>query len=85
MKSKGAKDITELTDEEILKNVKLTKSVLISFSVIFVLLLAICFYITVTKGFGVFSVLPLTFFPILVTNIIIHRKMADEAKKRNLV
>ncbi|MPS72056.1 MAG: hypothetical protein E2590_02800 [Chryseobacterium sp.] len=63
MKSKGIKDITELTDEEILKNVKLTKSVLISFSVISVLLLAICLYITVTKGFGVFSVLPLTFFP----------------------
>ncbi len=85
MKSKGIKDPSELTDEEILKNVKLTKSVLISFSAIFVLLLATCLYITFTKGFGVFSVLPLTFFPILVTNIITHRKMNDEAKKRNLI
>lgn len=84
MKAKGIKDPTELTDDEILKNVKLTKSVLISFSVIFVLLLATCLYITVTKGFSVFSVLPLIFFPILVTNIITHRKMTDEAKKRNL-
>jgi hypothetical protein len=85
MKSKGIKDLSELTDEKILKNMKLTKSVLISFSVIFILLLVTCLYITVTKGFGVFSVLPLTFFPILVTNIITHRKMSDEAKKRNLI
>ena len=85
MKSKGIKPASELTDEELLKNVKLTKSVLLSFSVIFVLLLETCLYITVTKGFGVFSILPLTFFPILITNIITHRKMADEAKKRNLI
>lgn len=85
MKSKGIKETSELTDEEVLKNVKLTKTILISFSIIFVLLLVTCLYITVTKGFGVFSVLPLTFFPILVTNIITHRKMADEAKKRNLM
>ena len=51
MKSKGIKPASELTDEELLKNVKLTKSVLLSFSVIFVLLLATCLYITVTKGF----------------------------------
>lgn len=85
MNSKGSKDLSELSDEEVLKNVKLTKSVLISFSVIFILLLCVCLFLTVTKGFSVFSVLPLTFFPILVTNIITHRKMSDEAKKRNLV
>ncbi|WP_313267004.1 hypothetical protein [Epilithonimonas vandammei] len=63
----------------------MTKTVLIAFSVIFILLLVSCLYITITKGFGVFSVLPLTFFPILITNIITHRKMADEARKRNLI
>ncbi|TDX83033.1 hypothetical protein [Epilithonimonas xixisoli] len=79
------KNPSEFTDEQLLRTVKLAKGTLISFSVIFVLMLCTCLYITVTKGFGVFTILPLTFFPILITNIITYRKTQDEAKKRNLI
>ncbi|MBN9336419.1 MAG: hypothetical protein J0I88_01015 [Chryseobacterium sp.] len=82
---KRSENLSELSNEQVLKNLKIARTVLISFSVIFFIMIITCAYISITQGFGVFTFLPLAFLPVLIANIMSHGKVKEEAKSRNLI
>ncbi|RKE79670.1 hypothetical protein [Epilithonimonas arachidiradicis] len=82
---KQSQNLTELSNEELQRSFKQARMVLKIFFSIFILLLVTCLYITVTKGFGVFTILPLTFIPLIIANIFSYGKVKEEMKNRNLL
>ncbi|SHJ98616.1 hypothetical protein [Epilithonimonas mollis] len=81
---KKTDNLSELTNDELLKKLKTAKTVYILFFIIFVLLLIACLYLTAIKGFSVFTILPLSFIPLLIANIMSYGKVKEEARSRNL-
>lgn len=82
---KKSDNLSELTNDEVMKKLKVAKTVYVSFFIIFILLLIACLYLTVSKGFSVFTILPLTFIPLIIANIMSYGKVKEEAKSRNLM
>jgi hypothetical protein len=83
MKSK--ENLSQMSNEVLIKNYKSAKGIYIAFAAIFVLLLISCLYLTVAKGFSVFTVLPFTFIPILIANVMSFGKVKEEMKARKLI
>lgn len=81
---KQSQNLSELSNEELMKALNQAKTMYIAFLVIFFLLLVTCLYITATKGFGVFTVIPIAFIPLVIANIFSFGKVKEEAKSRNL-
>lgn len=76
--------LAHLSDEVLTKSYKTAKGILIGFIVVFILLIIAAVFITIKKGFGVFSVLPIIFVSILMSNISNFNKLRAEMKSRNL-
>lgn len=76
--------LAHLSDEVLTKSYKTAKGILIGFVVVFILLIVAAVFITIKKGFGVFSVLPIIFVSILMSNISNFNKLKKEMKSRNL-
>ena len=81
---KNTDKLSDLTNDELLRKLKSAKAIYITFFSIFIVLMVACLYITATKGFGVFTILPFTFIPLLIANIMSYGKVKEEAKARNL-
>ncbi len=82
---KKSENLSQMSNEELEKSYKVAKGAYIGFVVIFALLVLVALYITVKKGFGVFTMLPLAFIPILIGNIFNYGKIKEEMKNRNLI
>ena len=74
-----------LSDEVLTKSYNTAKGILIGFIVVFVLLFATAIFITIKKGFGVFTILPIVFMSVLMSNITNFNKLKEEMKNRNLI
>jgi len=81
---KQSQNLTELSNKALQKSFKQARMYLKIFFSIFILLLVVCLYITVTSGFGVFTILPLSFIPLVIANIFSYGKVKEEMKNRNL-
>ena len=74
-----------MNDEQLIKSYNTAKGIFIGFIVVFILLIAAAVFITLKKGFGVFSVLPIVFITILIANMTNFNKLKAEMKSRNLL
>ncbi len=79
------KTITELTNEELIKNEKTMKQMTI-FMLIAIVLMLICGIIITfqKKSFNVFIILPVCFLPIYLNNFRMLKTYREEKTKRNL-
>lgn len=77
--------LAHLSDEVLTKSYNTAKGILIGFIVVFVLLFATAIFITIKKGFGVFTILPIVFMSVLMSNITNFTKLKEEMKSRNLL
>ena len=82
---KKSENLSQMSNEELEKSYKVAKGAYIGFVVIFALLVLVALYITVKKGFGVFTILPIVFISILMSNITNFNKLKAEMESRNLI
>lgn len=82
---KDSESLSHLNDEQLIKSYNTAKGIFIGFIVVFILLIAAAVFITLKKGFGVFSVLPIVFITILIANMTNFNKLKTEMKSRNLL
>lgn len=82
---KNSENLSHLSNEELVKSYKTAKGIYIGFIVVFILLIATAIFITIKKSFGVFTMMPLVFIPILIANIFNYGKIKEEMKNRNLL
>jgi hypothetical protein len=76
-------DLSALSTEELTKRAKTTKAVTISLAVIILIQFAVGTYLTIQKGFGIFTIIPITFLPMLIINFGNIKKMKEEIAKRS--
>ncbi len=70
-------DLTKLTSEALQIEAKKRNTAFTSFIIIFVLLIGVSIFLTIKNGFGVFTILPITFIALVVA----MKKGVDEIKK----
>ncbi len=75
---------TELTNEELLQEVKRMKSTKLYDPVIFGILIGIAIYSTVKNDLGLLTFLPLVYLPIAAKNKLKIKELEKELKERNL-
>ena len=78
------KELTELSDQELLEKRKKSKSTKIINAVIFGFMIGIAVYSTVKNGFGLFTFFPLLFAPMAINNDKNNKALETELKFRNL-
>ena len=78
------KDLSELTDQELLLEAKKIKSTTITNAVLIGVMIGIAAYSTVKNGFGFFTLFPLFFVLILFRNGTHKKAVEDQMKARNL-
>lgn len=76
-------DLSTLTVEELEKRAKTTKAASIMLAVIMAIQFGIGIFLTVSKGFNVFTFIPLAFLPILIINFRNIKKIKEEIARRN--
>ncbi|WP_379969366.1 hypothetical protein [Epilithonimonas sp. UC225_85] len=82
---KKSDNLSQLSNEELLKTLKNAKTQFICFMIFFVLLVIGCNYFTVTKGFGFYTMIPVIFIPIIIGNIFSYGKIKQEVTIRELL
>ena len=82
---KDSESLSHLSDEQLIKSYNTAKGIFIGFIVVFILLIGTAVFITLKKGFGVFSVLPIVFITILIANMTNFNTLKAEMKSRNLL
>ncbi|NMH27866.1 FUSC family protein [Flavobacterium silvaticum] len=78
------KDLVRLTDEEVLQELKKSKSTAIFDAVLIGLLIGIGLYSTIKNGFGLLTFLPLIYVPIAGRNKVKSNELKRLATERNL-
>ena len=78
------KNTAELTDEELLQEVKRMKATKLYDPVIFGVLIGIAIYSTVKNGLGLLTFLPMVYLPIAAKNKLKIKELAKLLKERNL-
>ncbi|MBF6640905.1 hypothetical protein IVB69_05395 [Flavobacterium sp. J49] len=76
-------DLSTLTTEELEKRAKNTKTASVMLAVIIAIQFGIGLFLTVSKGFNVFTFIPLAFLPMLIVNFTNIKKIKEEIAKRN--
>lgn len=79
---KNQPDLSELTNEELNKRAKTAKVVTGMLSGIVLIQFAAGIYLTVQKGFNVFTIIPVAFLPLLAVNYYNVKKINDEVARR---
>lgn len=70
--------ISEMSTEQLKKNYKAMKLATGILSGMFMIMAGSGLYITLTRGFGAVSILPIVFLPLFITNIINLKKIKNE-------
>jgi hypothetical protein len=78
------KEMSELTDQELLQEAKKFKSFILYDKVIFGVLIGIALYSTINKGLGLLTFLPLVYIPIAARNLVKYNSFEKLLKERNL-
>ncbi|RZK57782.1 MAG: redox-active disulfide protein 2 [Pedobacter sp.] len=78
------KNLSELSDEELLKNAKTVKMITSMLAGAIFLLFIINIFLAFKKGFSSLSVIPIALLPIVLININSLKEMKKEIKSRNL-
>jgi hypothetical protein len=78
------KELSELTDNELLQEAKKSKPTILYDMVIFGILIGIAIYSTVNNGLGLLTFLPLVYIPIAAKNKIKNKELEKLLKERNL-
>ena len=78
------KNPSELTDEELIFEVKRIKSTLIINAVLFGLMIGIATYSTVKNGLGILTFFPLFFIPMGIKNRTYKKALENQVKERKL-
>lgn len=78
------KNTVELSDEELLQEVKRMKATKLYDPVIFGVLIGIAIYSTVKNGLGLLTFLPMVYLPIAAKNKLKIKELAKLLKERNL-
>ncbi len=78
------KNTAELTNEELLQEVKRMKATKLYDPVIFGVLIGIAIYSTVKNGLGLLTFLPMVYLPIAAKNKLKIKELAKLLKERNL-
>jgi hypothetical protein len=76
-------DLSTLTIEELVKRAKTTKIASLMLGIILAIQFGIGIFLTISKGFNVFTFIPLAFMPILIINFTHLKKIREEIAKRN--
>lgn len=82
---KKSDNLSQLSNEELLKTLKKAKAQFIGFMIFFVLLVIGCNYFSVTRGFGIYTMIPVIFIPIIIANIFSYGKIKQEVTIRKLM
>lgn len=82
---KDSESLAHLSNEELIKSFRTAKGIFIGFVVVFILLIGAAIFITLKKGFGVFTILPIVFISILIANKTNYNKLKEEIRSRNLL
>jgi len=82
---KKSDNLSQLSNEELLKTLKKAKAQFIGFMIFFVLLVIGCNYFTITRGFGIYTMIPVIFIPIIIANIFSYGKIKQEVTIRELL
>jgi len=78
------KQLTELSDDELLQAAKKMKSSNFTDALFIGLLLGIAVYSTVKNGFGLLTFLPLIYLPVAARNKLKNKPLEDLLKERGL-
>ncbi|SEO59123.1 hypothetical protein SAMN05192574_109206 [Mucilaginibacter gossypiicola] len=78
------KELTELSNEELLQEAKKIKSSKIFDAAIFGFLIGVAVYSTVRNGFGLLTFLPIIYIPIAAKNKARNKALEGLLKERNL-
>lgn len=78
------KDLSELTDEELLLEGKKIKSTNIVNAVLFGVMIGVATYSTIRNGFGILTFFPLLFIQMLIKNRARKKAFEEQLKERNL-
>jgi hypothetical protein len=78
------KELSELTDQELLQEAKKSNSTNLYDAGIFGILIGIAIYSTVNNGLGFLTFLPLVYIPIASKNKIKNKALKKLLKERNL-
>lgn len=78
------KELSELTDQELLQEAKRNKNTGTIDAVIFGILIGIAIYSTVHNGLGLLTFLPLVYIPIAAKNKIKTKALGKQVEERNL-
>lgn len=76
-------DYSQYSIEDLTKREKTAKVVTIVLGCLIVMQFFPCLYLTYKQGFNVFTVLPFTFLPLLMVNILTLKKIKAEINSRN--
>jgi hypothetical protein len=82
---KKSDNLSKLSNDALLKTLKRAKNQFVGFMIFFALLVVGCNYFTFTKGFGIYTLIPVAFIPIIIANIFSYGKIKQEAKIRRLL
>ncbi len=82
---KNTDKLSDLSNEELMKKLKVAKTIYVVFFAVFIIMLATCLYLTYSQGFSVFTMLPICFIPIMIANIMSYGKVREEARSRKLM
>lgn len=77
-------DLTQLTNEELQLEAKKQKSAFNAFKFIIGLLVGVSIYLTIKSGFGVFTILPVAFAPLLFAMKARLNEIKKEMESRKL-
>lgn len=75
-------DYSQLTTEELIKKEKTAKTATIMLAVVIGLQFLVGLFLTYKQGFSVFTILPITFLPILIVNYSTIKKIREEINSR---
>ncbi|MBL7886229.1 MAG: hypothetical protein JNJ52_05745 [Flavobacterium sp.] len=76
-------DYSKYSIEDLIKKEKTAKVATIALGALIVMQFFPCLYLTYKQGFNVFTVLPFTFLPLLMVNILTLKKIKAEMNSRN--
>jgi len=79
---KNQPDLSALTTEELNKRAKIAKVVTGMLFGIILIQFAAGIYLTIQKGFNVFTIIPVAFLPLLAVNYYNVKKINDEVARR---
>jgi len=81
----ATKNLEELNNDELLKEYKKLKAIIISNCIIISMLIGTSIYASINKGLGIFTFFPLFFIPILIPIGFVYKKTKTEVKNRGLI